>query len=151
MCCIIKYTTFLCFIKVFLPIFEEINGSFFTDCRYFANMAYETHIGKKGRQWKFDFTYNWLGQQRLPNTATNSLADRFPDYAPSFSLINAQVTRTFSSTFEMYVGAENLGNYTQDKAILGNQNPFGANFDTSIVYAPIFGQMFYAGLRFKIK
>jgi outer membrane receptor for ferrienterochelin and colicin len=119
--------------------------------RYFANMAYETHIGKKGRQWKFDFTYNWLGQQRLPNTATNSLADRFPDYAPSFSLINAQVTRTFSSTFEMYVGAENLGNYTQDKAILGNQNPFGANFDTSIVYAPIFGQMFYAGLRFKIK
>jgi hypothetical protein len=51
----------------------------------------------------------------------------------------------------MYVGAENLGNYTQDKAILGNQNPFGANFDTSIVYAPIFGQMFYAGLRFKIK
>jgi outer membrane receptor for ferrienterochelin and colicins len=119
--------------------------------RYFANLAYETHIGDKGRQWKFDFTYNWLGKQRLPNTASNPIADRLPEYSPSFSLMNAQITRTFSSTFEMYAGAENLGNYTQDKAILGSEDPFGTHFDTSIVYAPVFGQMFYAGLRFKIK
>jgi outer membrane receptor for ferrienterochelin and colicin len=119
--------------------------------RYFANLAYETHIGDKGRQWKFDFTYNWLGKQRLPNTASNPNTDQFSDYSPSFSLMNAQVTRTFSSTFEIYTGVENLGDYTQDRAILGNDNPFGPNFDTSIVYAPIFGQMFYAGLRFKIK
>ena len=119
--------------------------------RYFANLAYATHIVEKGRQWKFDFTYNWMGKQRLPNTSTNPIVDRLPDYSPSFSLMNAQITRTFSSTFEMYVGAENLGNYQQDKAILGNDNPFGANFDTSIIYAPVFGQMFYAGLRFKIK
>jgi outer membrane receptor for ferrienterochelin and colicin len=119
--------------------------------RYFANLAYETHIGDKGRQWKFDFTYNWMGNQRLPNTASNPITDQFSDYSPSFSLMNAQVTRTFSSTFEIYTGVENLGDYTQDSAILGNDNPFGPNFDTSIVYAPIFGQMFYAGLRFKIK
>ena len=65
--------------------------------------------------------------------------------------MNAQITRTFSSTFEMYVGGENIGNYRQDKAVLGSDNPFGPNFDTSIVYAPVFGQMYYAGLRFKIK
>jgi outer membrane receptor for ferrienterochelin and colicin len=119
--------------------------------RYFGNLAYETHIGDKGRQWKFDFTYNWLGKQRLPNTATNPVADQFQNFSPSFALMNTQVTRTFSSTFEMYAGVENLGDYTQDRAILGSENPFGPNFDTSIVYAPIFGQMFYAGLRFKIK
>ncbi len=119
--------------------------------RFFTNLSFETHIVEKGRQWKFDFTYNWLGKQRLPNTATNPIENRFPDYSPSFSLMNAQITRTFSSTFEMYAGVENLGNYTQEKAILGNENPFGTNFDTSIVYAPVFGQMFYAGLRFKIK
>ena len=119
--------------------------------RYFANLAYATHIDDKGHQWKFDFTYNWLGKQRLPNTASNPVADRLPDYSPSFSLMNAQITRTFSSTFEMYTGAENLGNFQQNKAILGNENPFGTNFDTSIIYAPVFGQMFYAGLRFKIK
>ena len=119
--------------------------------RYFANLAYATHIDDKGHQWKFDFTYNWLGKQRLPNTSTNPVAERLPNYSPSFSLMNAQITRTFSSTFELYAGAENLGNYQQDRAILGNENPFGPNFDTSIVYAPVFGQMFYAGLRFKIK
>ena len=119
--------------------------------RYFANLAYETHIGDKGRQWKFDFTYNWLGKQRLPSTAGNPVTNSFGDYSPAFSLMNAQITRTFSSTFEMYAGVENLGNYKQDKAILGSDNPFGPNFDTSIIYAPVFGQMFYAGLRFKIK
>jgi outer membrane receptor for ferrienterochelin and colicin len=119
--------------------------------RFFANLGYETHILEMGKQWKFDFTYNWMGQQKLPETASNPIADRLPVYSPSFSLMNAQITRTFSSTFEVYVGGENVGNYRQKKAILGNENPFGTTFDASIVYAPIFGQMYYAGLRFKIK
>ena len=119
--------------------------------RFFGNLAYETHIVENGKQWKFDFTYNWLGQQKLPNTSTNPASDRLPEYSPAFSLMNAQITRTFSSTFEMYIGAENIGNYKQDKAIVGNENPFGPNFDASMIYAPVFGQMYYAGLRFKIK
>lgn len=119
--------------------------------RFFANLGYETHILDKGKQWKFDFTYNWMGQQKLPETASNPIEDRLPVYSPSFSLMNAQITRTFSSTFEVYFGGENIGNYRQEKAIVGNKNPFGSAFDASIVYAPIFGQMYYAGLRFKIK
>lgn len=119
--------------------------------RFFANMEYATHIVEKGRQWKFDFTFNWLGKQQLPNTASNPPQDQLPEFSPSFAVMNAQITRTFSSTFEMYVGGENIGNYRQDKAILGADNPFGPNFDTSIIYAPVFGQMYYAGLRFKIK
>jgi outer membrane receptor for ferrienterochelin and colicins len=119
--------------------------------RFFANLEYETHIGDKGKQWKFDYTFNWLGKQQLPNTSTNPEADRLPNFSPSFGVMNAQITRTFSSTFEMYVGGENIGNYKQSKAVLGSDNPFGPNFDTSIVYAPVFGQMYYAGLRFKIK
>lgn len=119
--------------------------------RIFANLEFATHIVEKGRQWKFDTTWNWLGKQQLPYTATNPEADRLPGFSPSFSVLNAQVTRTFSSTFEMYIGGENIGNYQQGKAILGANDPFGPNFDTSIVYAPVFGQMYYAGLRFKIK
>lgn len=119
--------------------------------RFFANMEYATHIGEHGRQWKFDYTVNWLGKQQLPYTASNPTPDQMPEFSPSFAVMNAQITRTFSSTFEMYVGGENIGNYRQDKAILGADNPFGPNFDTSIVYAPVFGQMYYAGLRFKIK
>jgi outer membrane receptor for ferrienterochelin and colicins len=119
--------------------------------RFFGNLEYETHIVEKGKQWKFDFTLNWLGKQQLPNTSTNAIADRLPDFAAAFTVMNAQITRTFSSTFEIYLGGENFGNYRQDKAILGASNPFGPTFDASIIYAPIFGAMYYAGLRFKIK
>ena len=119
--------------------------------RFFGNLEFETHIKEKGKQWKFDYTFNWLGKQQLPTTATNPPEDRLPEFSPSFSVMNAQITRTFSSTFEMYIGGENIGNYRQNKAILGANDPFGPNFDTSIVYAPVFGQMYYAGIRFKIK
>jgi outer membrane receptor for ferrienterochelin and colicins len=119
--------------------------------RFFANLGYATHIVEKGRQWKLDFTYNWMGEQMLPNTSTNPEGERLGEFSPSFSTMNAQVTRTFSSTFEMYAGGENIGNYTQEKAILGSNDPFGPNFDSSIIYAPVFGQMYYVGLRFKIK
>jgi outer membrane receptor for ferrienterochelin and colicins len=119
--------------------------------RFFGNLEYETHIDDQGKQWKFDYTFNWVGKQQLPNTATNQIQDRLPEFSPSYSLMNAQITKTFSSTFEVYLGGENIGNYKQEKAILGSDNPFGPNFDASIVYAPVFGQMYYAGLRFKIK
>lgn len=119
--------------------------------RFFGNVEYATHIVDNGKQWRFDFTWNWLGKQQLPNTSTNPQQDRLPNFSPSFSTLNAQITRTFSSTFEVYLGGENIGNYTQNKAVLGADNPFGPTFDTSIVYAPVFGQMYYAGLRFKIE
>ena len=119
--------------------------------RFFGNLGYETQLTEKEKQWKFDYTLNWLGKQKLPNTISNSMIESFPEYSPSFSVMNMQVTRVFSSTFEVYLGGENIGNYKQQKAILGSDNPFGTTFDTSIIYAPIFGQMYYAGLRFKIK
>lgn len=119
--------------------------------RFFTNLEYATHIVNKGKQWKFDFTLNWLGKQQLPFTMTNPQIDQLPAFSPSFSVLNAQITRTFSSVFEMYIGGENIGNYKQQNAILGANNPFWNTFDTSIVYAPVFGQMYYVGLRYKIK
>ena len=119
--------------------------------RFFANIAYETHILDKGQQWKFDATFNWIGEQRLPNTLANPVQYQLPAYSPNYQLINAQVTRTFSSTFEMYVGAENLGNFKQKSAIIASDNPNSPYFDSTMIYGPVFGNMFYAGLRFKIK
>ncbi|WP_338376336.1 TonB-dependent receptor [uncultured Flavobacterium sp.] len=119
--------------------------------RFFANLAFETHILEKGQQWKFDATYNWLGKQRLPITASNLPEYRLNEFGEAFGVVNAQITRTFSSTFEMYVGGENIGNYKQNNAIVGANDPFGSYFDSSMIYGPVFGQMYYAGLRFKIK
>lgn len=119
--------------------------------RLFANLSYETNVGEKGQQWRFDYTYNWMGKQKLPNTASNPEQYRLPNYSSAFSLMNAQVTRAFSSTFEVYVGGENITNYRQKNAIVGSDDPFGTYFDSSMIYAPIYGSMYYAGLRFKIK
>ena len=120
--------------------------------RWFANIAYETADTQENNhsQWKFDVTFNWLGEQRLPTTATNPLAYRLSDYAPSFATLNAQITRVFSKAFEVYVGGENLTNYKQANGILAADAPFGAYFDSTMQYAPAFGQMYYAGMRFKL-
>lgn len=120
--------------------------------RWFANIAYETADTQENNhsQWKFDVTFNWLGEQRLPSTATNPLAYRLSDYAPSFATLNAQITRVFSKTFEVYVGGENITNYKQANGILAADAPFGAYFDSTMQYAPAFGQMYYAGMRFKL-
>ena len=118
--------------------------------RFFANISYETAAKSNGAQWKLDVTFNNIGKQRLPNTATNPIQYQLPEYSERYSLLNTQITRVFSESFEIYLGGENLTNVQQKKPILGSDAPFGPNFDTTIVFAPIFGRAVYAGLRFKI-
>lgn len=118
--------------------------------RFFANVSYETDKKENDAQWKFDVTYNLIGEQRLPDTSSNPIQYRLAEYSNSYSLLNAQLTKVFSKKFEIYLGGENLTNLKQKSPILASDNPFGNNFDTTIVYAPIFGRMFYSGLRFKL-
>lgn len=118
--------------------------------RFFANLSYETELENE-KQWRFDVTFNAIGEQRLPNTASNPVNYQLPTFSDPYQLLNTQVTKVFSDAFEVYVGGENLTNVQQKNPILGSDNPFGPNFDTTIVYAPIFGRSLYAGLRFKIK
>ena len=119
--------------------------------RIFANASYETNLEDNGAQWKFDATYNWLGKQRFSSTVTSPIQYQLPDYTPTLSTLNVQVTKVFSDKFEVYLGAENITNVKQDNPIISADNPFGSNFDANFVYGPIFGSMYYAGLRFKIK
>ena len=119
--------------------------------RLFANAAYETHLLDNGSQWKFDATYNWVGEQRFSSTASNPLEYQLPEYSPMVGTLNVQVTKVFSSKFEIYLGGENVTNVRQDNPILASNDPFGPYFDSTFVYGPIFGSMYYAGLRFKIE
>lgn len=118
--------------------------------RFFANLSYETELENE-KQWRFDATFNIIGKQRLPNTSINPVQYQLPESTDSYQLLNSQITRVFSNRFELYLGGENLTNVQQKNPILASDDPFGSNFDTTIVYAPIFGRTFYAGLRFKIK
>ncbi|MEO1010239.1 MAG: carboxypeptidase-like regulatory domain-containing protein [Bacteroidota bacterium] len=117
--------------------------------RFFANLGYITTPTEKGAQWRLDYTLHTLGRQRLPDTSTNVEAFRLPGFSKAYSLMNAQVTKVFSHRFEVYLGGENLTNFRQDSPVLGANDPFGPNFDTTIVFAPIMGRMFYTGFRYK--
>ena len=52
--------------------------------------------------------------------------------------------------WEVYFGAENLGNYTQKQPIIDAGDPFGGNFDASMIWGPIQERKFYLGVRFTI-
>jgi outer membrane receptor for ferrienterochelin and colicin len=115
--------------------------------RFFINLDFSSNLNENNAQWRFDFTYNWIGKQRLP---LHSGQSSLKGYSPSYVLMNTQLTRVFSEKFDIYLGAENLGSYTQNNPILGNENPFGTNFDSTLIYAPISGAMIYLGLRLKL-
>ena len=118
--------------------------------RLFANISYETKKINDIKQWKFDLTYNFIGEQRLPDTSTNPVEYQLGEYSNSYSLLNTQITKVFTEKFEIYFGVENLTDLKQKNPILASDDPFGDSFDSTIIYAPIFGRMLYSGLRFKI-
>ena len=118
--------------------------------RIFSNFAYETATSLKGALWKFDLTVQYLGEQRIPSTQNNIEAYRRSETSDGFMNLNAQVTRVFNEKWEVYLGAENLTNFRQDNPVIAADSPFGPSFDSSLIWGPIFGRMFYVGARFVI-
>ena len=115
--------------------------------RFFMNIDFFSPKNDEEQQWKFDFTYNRVGKQRLPIHSGQSL---YMGWSPSYTLLNTQLTRVFSEKFEIYLGGENIGNYTQNNPILDSDNPFGTNFDSTLIFAPIIAPMLYIGVRLKL-
>ena len=114
--------------------------------RFFTNLSIDSKRTSTGKNWRWDLTYHYVGAQRLVET----VRDQTNSYSPSYSLWNSQLTRIFSKKIEIYLGGENIGNFKQTNPIIGSENPFGLDFDTSQIYGPIFGGMIYTGLRLKV-
>lgn len=114
--------------------------------RAFINLAYMTR-----NRWTFDYTLQWWGKKRLPNTSANPEKYRLEQFSPTYFLMNAQITKSFNTKFDAYIGLENILNFRQEMPIIAHDQPFSQYFDSSIVWGPIFGRMVYAGMRFRIK
>ncbi len=114
--------------------------------RVMFNAAYSTYMDI----WKFDFTTNWLGKSRIPNTSMSPVQCQLPEHSKEYFLLNAQITKKFRK-FDVYLGCENILNYTQKNPVIAPDKPFGSNFDASMIYAPIEGRIIYAGFRMAIK
>ena len=115
--------------------------------RAFANLAYAAS------GWKFDYTVNYNGRKRIPDTMNNPAAFQRESYSPDFLLMNAQISKTIGKKHPMdfYIGGENLGNFYQKNVIVAAGQPFSPYFDASLVWGPVTGRLFYAGWRFKLK
>lgn len=112
--------------------------------RAFANFAYEY------KKLKFDYTINWNGKKRIPETSSNPINYRINNYSPTYFIMNAQVTKAFGKNFDLYLGMENITNYTQHNLIIAADQPFGNYFDSSLIWGPVSGRMTYFGFRYKL-
>jgi outer membrane receptor for ferrienterochelin and colicin len=105
--------------------------------------SYQTPLKK----WQFDFTAQLNGGGRMPNPDVNNpLWNK--EFKP-YSVFNAQITKYFR-TWSIYIGSENIGNYTQNNPIIDVANPSGSNFDATMIWGPVHGRKIYAGLRWAL-
>lgn len=112
--------------------------------------SYQTPLKK----WQFDVTAQFNGISRMPDGFT-AYGDFLGGYGTAkpitwFPQLMAQVTKYFR-TCSLYVGAENMTNFRQDSPIIGADDPYGANFDASMVCGPTTGWKVYIGFRYDLE
>jgi len=90
--------------------------------------------------WQFDLTLQINGDGRMP--------DGFGTF-DAYPILNAQILKWFRWG-NIYIGGENLTNYKQKNPIIGCHDPWGENFDATMIYGPIDGIMFYGGIKWKL-
>lgn len=98
-------------------------------------------------RWRFDMTNQFNGRKRIPDTSGSIEQYRLPEYSPAYYILHAQITRKYRN-MDLYFGGENLTNFKQNNPIIAFDDPFGSHFDSSMVWGPFMGRMFYAGIRY---
>jgi outer membrane receptor for ferrienterochelin and colicins len=112
--------------------------------RGLINIGYHSRKDK----WLIDFTANYIGSKRMPDSEANPTEYRFISNSPDFVLINAQITRNIKK-WALYIGIENAGDVYQTNQIISPADPHNGFFDASYNWGPVFGRMVYAGVRWK--
>ncbi|NLF44322.1 MAG: TonB-dependent receptor, partial [Bacteroidales bacterium] len=101
------------------------------------------------KRWQFDFTSQFNGKARIPDTSLYPEQYQLDEYSPAYTIINAQITHKFKA-MDIYLGAENITGFTQKHPVLAYDDPYGPYFDASMIWGPITGRMFYLGLRYHV-
>ena len=90
--------------------------------------------------WQFDVTLQINGDGRMP--------DGFGTF-DAYPILNAQILKWFRWG-NIYIGGENITNFKQKDPIIGYDDPWGPDFDATMIYGPIDGIMVYAGIKWKL-
>lgn len=125
--------------------------------RTLLTVDYET----PNKRLMINTTWQWIGNQRIvinPNLPAH-YHNHFDETVhetlmsgktPSYSLFNAQITYRPRENWSIYLGAENLGSYTQHTPIIAADNPESPFFDATQLYAPMMGRRIYMGFRWHL-
>lgn len=109
------------------------------------------------KDWEFNVSMNIIGPQRMPHIHAPYdpviYEYRIKRESPAYALLNAHITKHFKGGWQVYLGAENITNYTQPGPIIGYEDPFqervsSPKFDATAIYAPVFGAQVYAGVKY---
>ena len=117
------------------------------------NLQYKTNLSR----WIFDFTASVNGSARVYDFMKDLKDDDGSllyagGRTPVYPLLYAQITRRFRG-FDVYVGVENITNFTQMHVLVGDRNaagewtPWTPGFDASCVWGPIMGRRINLGVR----
>lgn len=104
---------------------------------------YKPGLGK----WQLDATLQLNGGGRMPDPYTGS--DGKPSWNnryKGYEQLNAQVTRFFRH-WSIYAGAENITGRRQKHPIIAPEDPWGQDFDATMVWGSVHGAVYYIGIR----
>ncbi len=162
----VKQTTFNTVANKFLLRDKPLQNKF----KGIITTSYQTPL----KTWQFDLTAQFNGEGRMPDGFV------IPEGSNQYRVLNngqiyhkwypqllGQVTKFFR-TWSIYLGAENMTNFTQDNPIVGERvsgeramkhgerangfvNPYSANYDASMIWAPIHGWKLYLGFRWALE
>ena len=124
--------------------------------------SYQTPL----KTWQFDLTAQFNGSGRMPDGFVVPIGSNqyFTDkngqiHHQWYPQLLGQVTKFFR-TWSIYLGAENMTNFTQDNPIVGSTiehnghhlvDPSSPTYDASMIWAPIHGWKLYLGFRWSLE
>lgn len=124
--------------------------------------SYQTPL----KTWQFDLTAQFNGSGRMPDGfvvpvgSNQYFTDEFgQNHHQWYPQLLGQVTKFFR-TWSIYLGAENMTNFTQDNPIVGSTiehnghhlvDPSSPTYDASMIWAPIHGWKLYLGFRWSLE
>ena len=150
----VKQTTFNTVANEYLLRDKPLQNKF----KGIITTSYQTPL----KTWQFDLTAQFNGPGRMPDgfERPSDSKQYFTDasgqvYHKWYPQLLGQVTKYFR-TWSIYLGAENMTNFTQDNPIVGERqggfvNPESADYDASMIWAPIHGWKMYLGFRWALE
>lgn len=106
--------------------------------------SYQTPLGL----WQFDVTFQLNGGGRMPTPyTTDEDTPSWDTRYKAYGQLSAQITRWFRH-WSIYVGGENMTNFKQKDPIVSASDPWSTNFDSTLVWGPVHGAIYYLGIRY---